>query len=124
MQRFGYVAIVDDDASTREALERLLRAHGIDSRSYSSARAFLEAIPSGMPDCLIADVNLPDMTGLELQRELFNLGVRIPTIVITASDDERIAASVASLGAAALVLKPVGRDALMAAIHYAAKKLN
>ena len=124
MHRSGYIAIVDDDASLREALARLLRAHGIKSRSYSSARAFLEAIPSGMPDCLIADVNLPDMTGLELQRELFNLGVRIPTIVITASDDERIAASVASLGAAALVLKPVGRDAPMAAIHYAAKKLN
>jgi len=124
MQRFGYIAIVDDDASTREALARLLRAHGIDSRSYSSARAFLEALPSGMPDCLIVDANMPDMTGLELQRELFNLGVRIPTVVITASDDERVAASAASLGAAALVLKPVGRDTLMAAIHYATKKLN
>jgi FixJ family two-component response regulator len=62
MERFGYVAIVDDDASTREALARLLRARRIDSRSYSSARAFLEALPSGMPDCPIVDANMPYMT--------------------------------------------------------------
>jgi FixJ family two-component response regulator len=93
MQRSGYIAIVDDDAPIREALARLLRAHGIKSRSYPSARAFLKALPSDMPDCLIVDINLPEMTGLELQRELLNLGIHIPTIVITGVDEESIAAS-------------------------------
>jgi CheY-like chemotaxis protein len=122
MQRSGYVAIVDDDASMREALARLLRIHEINSRSYPSARVFLEGLASGMPDCLIVDVNMPEMTGIELQRELLNRGVRIPTIVVTASNDKSIAASAASLGAAAFFLKPVPRDALMAAINSAKKR--
>jgi FixJ family two-component response regulator len=122
MQRSGYVAIVDDDASMREALARLLRVHGINSRNYPSAHAFLEALPSYMPNCLIVDVNMPDMTGIELQSELLNRGVCIPTIVITAFDDKNIAASAASLGAAAFFLKPVPRDALMAAINSAKKR--
>ena len=70
MQRSGYVAIVDDDAPLREALARLLRIQGINSRSYPSARVFLEGLASGMPDCLIVDVNMPEMTGIELQGEL------------------------------------------------------
>ena len=122
MQRSGYIAIVDDDASMREALARLLRVQGINSRNYPSARAFLEALPSHMPDCLIVDVNMPDMTGIELQCELLNCDVRIPTIVISASDDKSIAASAASLGAVAFFLKPVPRDALMAAINSAKKR--
>ena len=105
MQRYGYVAIVDDDASMRKALARLLRIHGINSQSYPSARVFLECLSSGMPDCLIVDVNMPEMTGIELQRELLNRGVRIPTIVITASNDKSIAASAASLEPAAFFVK-------------------
>ena len=126
MQRSGHVAIVDDDASIREALARLLRVHGIKSLNYPSARALLNAISSAqhseMPDCLIVDVNMPDMTGTELQRQLLNRGVRIPIIVITASDDKSIASSAASLGAAAFFLKPVPQDALMAAINSAKKQ--
>ena len=122
MQRSGYVAIVDDDASMRKALARLLRIDGINSRSYPSARVFLEDLVSGVPDCLIVDVNMPEMTGIELQRELLNRGIRIPTIVITASNDKSIAARAASLGAAAFFLKPVPRDALMAAINSAKKR--
>jgi CheY-like chemotaxis protein len=112
----GHVAIVDDDASVRKSLARLLRTLGIECRSYASARAFLRA---GIPDCLILDVNMPDMTGLELQRELLNRGVRIPTIVITAREGKGVAASAASLGAVAFFHKPVPRDALMAAISSA-----
>ena len=123
MKPSGYVAIVDDDASMRTALARLLRVHGINSLNYASARAFLEALPSHIPDCLIADVNMPDMTGIELQRELLNCDFRIPTIVITASDDKKYAASAVSLGAVAFFLKPVPQDALIAAVHSAQKRL-
>src|SRR6516165_4550247 len=111
----GFVAVVEDDAPMRTALARLLRAHGIASRCYSSARAFLTAISSDMPHCLITDVNMPDMSGLELQRELLSTGIRIPTIVITASDDPSIAASAASQGSAGFFRKPIAGDALMAA---------
>jgi FixJ family two-component response regulator len=114
------VAIVDDDASTLTAL-RLLRLHGIGSRSYPSARAFLTALPSAVPDCLIVDVNMPEMSGLDLQRELLTRGVHIPTIVITAVDDDSVAATAASPGAADFLLKPLMRERLMAAINSAAK---
>src|SRR5262245_49753293 len=118
-QLSGHIAIVDDDAPIREALARLLRIQGINSRTYPSALAFLEGLASGMPDCLIVDVNMPEMTGIELQLELLNRDVRIPTIVISANDDKNIAASAASLGAAAFFVKPVPRGALMEAINSA-----
>ena len=84
-QLSGHVAIVDDDASMRVALARLLAVHKIDCRTYPSARAFLASLPSAMPICLILDVDMPEMTGLDLQRELLRLSVQIPTIVITQS---------------------------------------
>lgn len=120
MERSGHhVAIVDDDASLRRALERLLRVQGIKSQAYPSAITFLEALPSGLPDCLIVDVNMPEMTGIELQRELLSRGISIPTIVISANDDKNIAANARSLGAAAFFVKPVPQSALMAMIDAA-----
>ena len=121
MRLFGHVAIVDDDASLRAALSRLLRAHGIDSHGYPSARAFLAALPSAMPVCLILDVNMPGMTGPDLQRELLRLSIDIPTIVITAIDDERVAAETMSLGAKSFLTKPASSQALMAAIDSAVR---
>lgn len=120
MPRSGHVAIVDDDASTRTALTRLLRSHGIDCRNYPSARTFLTALASEQPYCLVVDVHMPGMTGLDLQRELLRLGVHVPTIVITAVEDERIAASARSLGAAAFLTKPLTGEALIAAIDASA----
>jgi len=122
MQRSGHVAIVDDDASIRVALARMLRVHGSDSRAYPSARAFLAELPAAMPYCLIVDVNMPGMTGLDLQCELLMLGVRVPTIVITGVEDENIAARARDLGASAFLYKPLTSDALMAAIKAAANK--
>ncbi|MBR0776919.1 response regulator [Bradyrhizobium diazoefficiens] len=122
MRLFGHVAIVDDDASLRAALSRLLRAHGIDSVGYPSARAFLAALPAAMPACLILDVNMPQMTGPDLQRELLRLGIDIPTIVITAIDDAFVAAEAMSLGAKSFLTKPAPSQALMAAIDSATRE--
>ena len=123
MQQFsGHVAIVDDDTSTRVALARLLAMHNIDCRGYPSARAFLAALPSAMPVCLIVDVHMPEMTGLDLQRELLKLGVHLPTIVITAVGDESVVANARSLGAEAFLYKPMSPDDLMAAINFAARQ--
>jgi FixJ family two-component response regulator len=123
-QLSGHVAIVDDDLSVRTALARLLAVHKIDCRTYPSARAFLAALPSAMPVCLILDVNMPEMTGLDLQRELLRLGVHIPTIVITAVADESIAASAKSLGAVDFLSKPIAGERLMAAINASETKRN
>jgi FixJ family two-component response regulator len=100
--KHGYVAIVDDDAPMREALARLLRVHRIASQSFSSAHAFLDALPSGIPYCLIVDVDMPGMGGIDLQRELLNRGVHIATIVITAYNEA-----------------PMPKDALLGAINTA-----
>ena len=115
------VAIVDDDVSVRSALACLLRALGVDARTYSSARDFLKALPSGIPDCLIVDLNMPYMSGLELQRELLRRGARIPTIVVTACDDKSYRDQCRVLGAMAYLVKPVDPDALITAISSKAR---
>jgi CheY-like chemotaxis protein len=121
MPQAGYVAIVDDDVSIRRAVASLLRAHGIEAQTYGSARDFLEALPASMPDCLITDLNMPHMTGLELQRELRRLGAPIPTIVVTGCNDTSMRDQCRALGAAAFLVKPVDEDALITAIGSAAK---
>jgi FixJ family two-component response regulator len=113
------VAIVDDDVSIRRAVANLLRAHGIDAQSYGSARDFLAALSFGMPDCLITDLNMPHMSGLELQRELMRLGAPIPTIVVTGCNDTSTRDQCRALGAAAYLVKPVDEDALITAISSA-----
>jgi FixJ family two-component response regulator len=123
-QLSGHVAIVDDDASVRVALARLLAVHKIDRRTYSSARAFLAALPSAQPVCLVVDVNKPEMTGLDLLRELLKLGVRVPTIVISAAEDESVATDAKSLGVEAFLSKPMSTEGLMAAINSAVEKQN
>ena len=124
MQHSRHVAIIDDDVSMRVALTRLLRLHGFDSRAYRSAIAFLAALPTAKPFCLILDVDMPEMTGLELQRELLAIGVHIPTIIMTALDDEHVAVTAKSLGAIAFLSKPLSQDTLIAAIRAAGNKLN
>jgi FixJ family two-component response regulator len=107
---------VDDDASTREAVAELLRACGFATRTFASGGDFLASLPSGMPDCLIVDLEMPGMDGLELQRELLRRGVRMRTVVITGSDSESYRTQCRALGAAGYLVKPIGRDALMAAV--------
>jgi len=111
-----YLAVVDDDVSMREAVAELLHACGFASRTFASASDFLASLTSCMPDCLIADLEMPEMSGLDLQRELLRRGVRIRTIVITGRDSDSYREQCRDLGAAAYLLKPVGRDALIAAI--------
>jgi two-component system response regulator FixJ len=116
MSHARYVAIVDDDAAVRKGIARLLRAHGVESRTYASGRGLLDALPSETPDCVIADVNMPEMTGFELQSELARRGLRIPTVVITGVDDESHSETCSALGAVAYLRKPVEGHTLIAAI--------
>jgi FixJ family two-component response regulator len=110
------IAIVDDDALVLRALSRLLRASSFTPETYDSARAFLDSLPLGEPECLILDLQMPEMTGLELQRHLTGKGIHIPTIVITAHDDAGARERCRSAGASAYLLKPLQSATLIAAI--------
>ncbi len=115
----GFVAIVDDDSAVRRGLARLLGASAIHSHCYVSAREFLAALPFEAPECLVVDLQMPEMTGLELQGELSRLGARIPTIVITAHNDTGMRERCLAAGAAAYLVKPVDATVLLASIDSA-----
>jgi FixJ family two-component response regulator len=115
----GFVAIVDDDSAVRKALARLLAAFAIRSRSYASAREFLDSLASDVPQCLIVDLHMPEMTGLELQGELFRAGTRIPTIVITAHNEASLRERCRAAGAMACLVKPLDGAKLVDSINSA-----
>jgi FixJ family two-component response regulator len=116
MSKTRYVAIVDDDESVRGGLAALLRAHGIETRTYASGPEFLKALRFAVPSCLITDMNMPEMTGLELQEELVRRGLRIATIVITGGDDKSTGDKCRALGVIACLRKPMENEVLLAAI--------
>jgi FixJ family two-component response regulator len=118
-QALPRIAIVDDDPSVLKALARLLRARAFEVSTYTSAREFLGALHEGLPECLIVDLQMPDMTGLELQRHLTRSGLRIPTIVITAHNEAGARERCESAGVAAFLSKPLQDTSLLAAIERA-----
>ena len=78
---------VDDDASVLKALSRLLGTCSYRTATYRSAREFLDSLQHGMPECLVVDMQMPEITGLDLLHHLTRHGIRIPTIVITGHDE-------------------------------------
>jgi FixJ family two-component response regulator len=115
----GFVAIVDDDTAVRKALSRLLAASAIRAQCFGSAREFLDSLASGAPVCLVVDLQMPEMTGLELQGELCRLGARIPTIVITAHNESGLRERCLAAGAATYLVKPLDASELIASINSA-----
>jgi len=115
----GFVAIVDDDAAVRKALARLLGACAVRAHCFASAREFLDSLASGLPDCLIVDLQMPEMTGIELQGELTRLGARIPTIVITAHNESGLRERCLAAGATAYLIKPLDGTVLLDSINSA-----
>jgi FixJ family two-component response regulator len=116
-----WIAVVDDDPSVLKALRRLLQARTFRAKAYGSAHEFLAALPDGLPDCLILDLQMPEMTGLELLQHLRDVGIRIPTIIITAHADSGARERCVSAGAIAFLSKPVQDLALFAAIGAASR---
>src|ERR1051325_1916305 len=85
--RIAEVAIVDDDAGVCKALARLVETWPFRARTYGSAREFIASLCYGPPDCLVLDLQMPDMTGFDLQHHLRRIGCKIPTIIITAHSE-------------------------------------
>ena len=113
------VVVVDDDESFARALERLFRASGFEVRTYPSAEAFLAPTPLPQPDCLVLDIQLGGMSGLELQQRLRELGAPAPIIFVTAHDAPGVREEAERAGCSAYFLKPVHRKSLVEAITKA-----
>ena len=113
------VCVVDDDAGVREALERLLRSAGYLAAAFSSATAFIESDRARHPGCLILDVRMPDLSGLDLQQTLDSAGCRMPIVFITGFGDVPTAVHAIRRGAVDMLIKPVDEQALFGAVTRA-----
>jgi FixJ family two-component response regulator len=111
------VSVVDDDQSVRESLPDLLREFGFSASTFSSAREFLLSDRVTQTKCLILDVAMPGMTGLELQQELKSRGQSIPIVFITGQRDERVRTQALSEGAMNFLYKPFSDTALLEALN-------
>jgi len=113
------LSVVDDDESVRESLPDLLREFGFAARAFASAEEFLSSDIIGRTKCLILDVAMGGMTGLDLQRELRRRGQEIPVIFITAQKDEAIREQAFKQGAVKFLYKPFSDTALLEALNVA-----
>lgn len=113
------VVVIDDDASLLKSVARLLACHGIESRTFASAEAFLESDSVQTATCLLLDIHLGGISGIALQRRLAASGSKCPVIFITASDDEATRNEAMDAGCIAYLRKPFTQDVLLNAISKA-----
>lgn len=113
------VYVIDDDDAARESLEFLMRSASFPVTAYDSAAAFLRALPGIVSGCIITDVRMPGLSGIELLRHLRAVGVKLPVIVITGHGDVPIAVEAMKLGAADFFEKPFDGDKMIAAVQSA-----
>jgi len=113
------VCIVDDDASLRRSLRNLLMSVGFRVETFQSAELFLESVPRENPGCVVLDLRMPGMSGLDLLRQLAATGSRIPVIILTAHGDDETRRRSLQAGAVAFLEKPFQSAALLAAVRTA-----
>src|SRR5215470_6572460 len=113
------VHVIDDDEAVRHSIEFLLRTAGLPTRTYDSASAFLDALPTIDPGCIITDVRMPGMSGIELLRRLGEMRVRMPVIVITGHGDVPLAVEAMKNGAFDFLEKPFADDLLLRSVRSA-----
>jgi FixJ family two-component response regulator len=112
------VYIVDDDASVLTGLSRLMRSAGIEARAFASASEFLGAVEETPGACVLLDITMPRVSGLEVQQRLRDRGIDLPVIAVSARDDDDTRAMARSLGAKLFLRKPVDDRALLDAIAW------
>jgi FixJ family two-component response regulator len=115
--RRSSVAIVDDEESVRRALLRLLRAANLDAQAFASGEAFLSSLQEFRPDCVVLDLQMPGLTGRDVQKRLISMQIDLPVILITAHDDVVIQQQSLADGAANYLRKPLRADLLVRSIH-------
>ncbi len=119
MQDTPIVHVIDDDADVLRAVAFLLRTTGLSVEVYASAEAFLEAAPDLRAGCIVTDIRMPRMDGLELQRRLREAGNRTPIVVMTAHAEVGLAVAAMKGGAVDFIEKPFEYDALLGAVSAA-----
>jgi len=117
------VYIVDDDESVRTALSRLMRSAGIEGRAYESSERFLGEVRNEGYACILVDMTMPRMNGMELIARLKEKGIKIPVIALSARDDDEIRQMAKDLGVRFFLRKPVDDQALIDAINWVVKKV-
>jgi FixJ family two-component response regulator len=113
------IGIVDDDQSVRDSISSLLRSAGFKTAPFASAEEFLNSDRQSDPDCLLLDVRMPGLSGLELQSELRGKKFQTPIIFITAVTDDQVRAKALEQGASAVLGKPFNEEVLLCAIQAA-----
>jgi FixJ family two-component response regulator len=114
------IAVVDDDASMLKGIERLLGAYGFATKVFASAEAFLDRNAAADVDCLVVDIHLGGMSGIELRQHLTASGCKLPVIFMTAFDDEATRMQAQSAGCIAFLHKPFTANLLIGAIEQVA----
>jgi FixJ family two-component response regulator len=122
MQADPIVFVVDDDASVRRSIERLFQTNGFKVETFQSAAAFLKRPRCEGPACLVLDVRLPGLSGLDLQRELTNAGIQLPIIFITAHGDIPMTVRAMKGGAVEFLTKPFRTEHLLYAVRAAIER--
>ncbi|MGI0524802.1 response regulator transcription factor [Rhizobium giardinii] len=113
------IAIVDDDESMRDAIKGLIRSLGFDAETFSSADDFLTFPHFNRTGCLVTDIHMPGMSGLDLHRRLVALGRSVPTVLITAYPDENVGAPALGADIVGCLTKPFGEQDLLDCIRSA-----
>ncbi len=124
MASSAMVHLIDDDEGVRQSLAFLLAASGMAVRVYESGLAFLDALGPLQPGCIVSDVRMPGIDGLELQRRLKTLGVNLPVIIMTGHADVSLAVEAMKVGAVDFIEKPFDDEYLLSAIHVALERYN
>jgi len=110
------VFVVDDNELVRLALHRLLCASGMQVQTFADAASCLNVLSAQSPDCLVVDLQMPGLTGLDVLHHLKHLGVCVPVIIVTACDDPQLRAQCLDAGARAYLSKPFGAELLLETI--------
>jgi FixJ family two-component response regulator len=124
LSKHPQIAIIDDDASVRATTDSLVRSLGYSVHTFATAEEFLLSVHLDELSCVIADVQMPGISGVELHARLLTQGYRVPFIFFTAFPDERIRARAFRAGAISYLTKPFDGDSLIQALEAALKRHN
>lgn len=124
MSTKSIVHVIDDDEAMRDSLSFLLDVQGMDPRLYDSATAFLEALPGLEPGCIITDIRMPGLSGLELVQRLKDMKIDLPVIVITGHGDVALAVEAMKAGVMDFLEKPFSDDNLLASVKDALARMQ
>jgi two-component system response regulator FixJ len=119
MQHDQTIYIIDDDEAVRQSLQFMLKAAGIAARTFESAKAFMEILPQVTSGCIVTDVRMPEITGIDLLRQVMRTNPDLPVIVITGHGDISLAVEAMKIGATDFLEKPFDGEQLMSAVRSA-----